>query len=173
MNRYAPFSECTKTALDFVLAERNIEFSDSDCAAIMAEYAALPAFADAAPALQTLAAAGIRMFAFSNGETSAVRAVLQNSGLIKYFADIVSVEDAKSFKPAPKVYAHFLQRADSSPANTWLISGNPFDIIGARASGWNAFWVNRGASTFDPWPEFAPSAIVKSLSELPQLFAPA
>jgi len=25
----------------------------------------------------------------------------------------------------------------------WLVSGNPFDIVGARAVGWQAAWVDR------------------------------
>ncbi|MGI9297439.1 MAG: haloacid dehalogenase type II [Gammaproteobacteria bacterium] len=171
MRRYAPFSECTKTALDFVCAERAAELSDSDRKDLMAEYAVLPAFADAAPALSVLAESDARMFAFSNGEDAAVRRVLKHNRLAEYFADIVSVEDARSFKPDPQVYAHFLRRAGAAAEHTWLVSGNPFDIIGARESGWKTAWVNRGAALFDPWPQSSPSAVVASLAELPQLIS--
>ena len=173
MKCYAPFSECTKAALDFVIAEQNSALSDSDCAEILAEYAALPSFADAAPALSKLAAADVRLFAFSNGESAAVRAVLEHNNLAKYFRGIVSADDAKTFKPDLRIYAHFLQSAGASAADTWLVSGNSFDIIGARAAGWNAIWANRGAAIFDPWTEFAPSKIVKTLAELPPLFSSA
>ena len=169
MRRWIPFSECTKAALDFVCDERAANLSITARAELAAEYDALPAFADAAPALSALSA--FRLFAFSNGESEAVRRVLAHNRLEKFFAEIVSAEDARLFKPAPEVYAHFLHRAAAVPENTWLISGNPFDIVGARAAGWNAAWVNRAAAKFEPWPEFAPSAVVASLEALPPLLS--
>lgn len=171
MRRYAPFSECTKNALDFVCAERKTALSESARAELMSEYAKLPAFADAAPALSLLAKTEARLFAFSNGESAAVRRVLSHNSLAGFFADIVSVEEIRTFKPDPKVYAHFLHRAESSAENTWLVSGNPFDIIGARESGWKTAWVNRGAAVFDPWTQSAPSATISSLAELPEVIA--
>ena len=40
---------------------------------------------------------------------------------------------------------HLVERVgmENDLANVWLVSGNPFDIVGARAYGLNAIWVNR------------------------------
>lgn len=172
MRRYAPFSECTADALDAVCADLNSDISPAARANILLEYRRLPAFADARPALEALPRDSVA-YAFSNGEAAAVREVLGHAGLIDFFAGVVSVEDICLFKPAPEVYAHFLKIAGSEPNATWLISGNPFDIMGARAAGWNAAWVRRGKNVFGEWAEqdLRPTAVISSLGELPDLLA--
>jgi 2-haloacid dehalogenase len=54
----------------------------------------------------------------------------------------------------------------SEAAGTWLVSSNPFDVLGALHAGLKAAWVQRDPSTpFDPWGE-APTLTVSSLDEL-------
>jgi 2-haloacid dehalogenase len=49
----------------------------------------------------------------------------------------------------------------------WLISSNPFDVIGAKACGLRTAWVQRDPKRiFDQW-DFEPDVIVRSLAELP------
>ena len=82
--------------------------------------------------------------------------------------DIVSVDEVGSFKPDPAVYNHFLERAGAQASSAWLISSNPFDVIGAVSSGMRAAWVKRSdEALFDPWG-IEPTAIVHSLSGLQQ-----
>jgi 2-haloacid dehalogenase len=46
------------------------------------------------------------------------------------------------------------------------VSGNPFDVIGARTAGWRTAWVKRNPhAVFDPW-EIEPDATVTDTSEL-------
>ena len=65
------------------------------------------------------------------------------------FKDIVTVEEVKKFKPAPEVYHHLARKVGMDPededsmARVWVVSGNPFDVVGARAVGMNSIWVNR------------------------------
>ncbi|MDH3758592.1 MAG: haloacid dehalogenase type II, partial [Gammaproteobacteria bacterium] len=48
----------------------------------------------------------------------------------------------------------------------WLISGNPFDVIGAISAGMRAAWVRRSEdSIFDPWG-IEPTVTVTSLRDL-------
>ena len=79
---------------------------------------------------------------------------------------IFSADTIKTFKPDPAVY-QLVQRAGDMPEEkVWLVSGNPFDIIGAKACGLKAAWVRRDpARVFDPW-EFPPDAVVQNLKEL-------
>jgi 2-haloacid dehalogenase len=77
------------------------------------------------------------------------------------------VHDVKSFKPDPAVYAHFLKETGSTQDETWLVSGNPFDVIGAHMAGWHTAWVRRNpANQFDPWG-IDPDVMVTDTSELP------
>ena len=87
-------------------------------------------------------------------------ATLTNSPEIKphahVFKDVVVVEPMKRFKPCPSVYEHLCEkvgkkeRKEGSLKKVWLISGNPFDIVGAKACGMGACWVDRsGAGWMD------------------------
>ncbi|MEC8428448.1 MAG: HAD-IA family hydrolase, partial [Pseudomonadota bacterium] len=129
-------------------------------------YGRLPAFEDAAQGLSDLSAAGHRLFAFSNGSADAVEGLLQHAGIRRYFEAVVSCDDLKSFKPNPAVYAHFLRQADSPASNAWLVSSNPFDVIGSISAGMRAAWVKRSPdAVFDPW-DIQPTAVVGNLKQL-------
>ena len=194
MRRYVSFAECTRQALDFVLAERNLSADESTRKALMKEYGRLPAFPDAEECLKELSAkSGHHRYAFSNGEKSAVREVLENCGLLNYFKDIVSVETTQLYKPAREVYEYFSHQTRTALISSgsivpekcsdilkaagwrtvWLVSSNPFDIIGARAAGWQAAWINRGNVVFDKWPEkeFQPTVTLNSLKELSKVLS--
>lgn len=112
----------------------------------------LPAFPDVQAGLLQAKALDCRIFAFSNGQAAAVEALLEQAGIRSHFLDVVSVDEVKSFKPDPRVYAHFLRRSGALASAAWLISGNPFDVLGALGAGLRAVWVRRTAeSVFDPW----------------------
>ncbi len=48
---------------------------------------------------------------------------------------VISVDEVKRFKPDPAVYAYLRTWLETRPENTWLISSNPFDVIGAAHAG--------------------------------------
>ncbi len=166
MRQYAPFSVCTGQALDYTCARFGLELDPADRMRLLDAYGTLPAFADAPEALSLARSAGFRMFAFSNGKAEAVDSLLTQAGLRDFFLDVVSVDEVKSFKPDPAVYAHFLRRSGAVGTDAWLISGNPFDVIGAMAAGMRAAWVRRTPEAlFDPW-EIEPDLTVHHLSDL-------
>ena len=166
MRRYEIFPECTRRALDYCCAVLDAPLDAAARERLLDAYRVLPAFPDAVRALDELRAAGLRMFAFSNGIRSDIESLLGHAGIDGYFADIVSVDEIGTFKPSPDVYRHFLERASISGADAWLISGNPFDVIGALAVGMRAAWVRRSqANVFDPW-EFEPTVTIADLGEL-------
>ena len=132
----------------------------------MAGYRKLPAFADVQASLPALKDRGFRLFAFSNGRPDDVAALLENSGISSYFEDVVSTDEIKSFKPNPAVYAHFLRRTGATGKEAWLISGNPFDVIGAISAGLRGAWVKRSAQAlYDPW-EIQPTVTISTIAEL-------
>ena len=161
------FALCTRQALALALAEGGVSLDDESRDGLLAEYGRLPLFPDAAPALRALSGRpDVRLFAFSNGAAAAVRGALSANRALDFFADIVSVAEIGKFKPSREVYAHFLKRAGAEAENSWLVSGNPFDILGAQNAGMKAAWIRRGAARFDPWEDFPPPLILDSLLEL-------
>jgi 2-haloacid dehalogenase len=66
------------------------------------------------------------------------------------------------------VYNYFLRQIDSSENAVWLVSSNPFDVIGAISAGINAAWMRRSPSAvFDPWG-IEPTLTVSDLNQLSQ-----
>jgi len=166
MRNYCSFAVCTRQALDYCCDALGHTLSESDKQALMAAYARLPAFPEVREALERFVGSGHRLFAFSNGAEADVRLVLEAAGIADRFEGVVSVDPIRSFKPDPAVYAHFLRAAAAPAAETWLISGNPFDVIGARSAGLRAAWIKRRPdAVFDPW-ELTPTLEAPDLAAL-------
>ena len=166
MRNYQNFAVCTGNALDYTGAFYKVPLSREDKEELLDIYRALPAFDDVAEGLALAKDSGYRLYAFSNGSSDAVETLLKRSGIREYFIDVVSVDEIKSFKPDPDVYRHFLKRAGASGTDAWLISSNPFDVIGAISSGMKAAWVKRAPDAlFDPWG-IEPTLTANSLSHL-------
>ncbi len=166
MGAYVPFKDCIYQALQFTDQALQTSLSVHDHAQLMAVYAQLPAFPDVPSALNQLQAAGIRCVAFSNGTLEAVTGLLYHAGLDAYMQDIISVDEIKRFKPDPAVYIHLSRRLNARAEQIWLVSSNPFDVIGAAQTGLRSVWVRRDAEVpFDPW-DIAPDTCVTDLQAL-------
>ncbi len=152
MQNYENFAICTSNALDYTCAYYKAPLSQQNKQVLLDAYKLLPAFEDVKVGLDLARESGYRLFAFSNGSADAVETLLKHAGIRDYFIGVVSVDEMKSFKPNPGVYSHFLRRAGAIGADSWLISSNPFDVIGALSAGMRSAWVKRSPDAlFDPW----------------------
>ena len=166
MQNYENFAVCTGNAFDYTAELMNVRFSQSGKDEVIAAYRTLPAFDDVVEGLERARQSGYRMFAFSNGSADAVETLLKSASIREYFIGVVSTDEMKSFKPNPGVYSHFLRRAGALGADAWLVSSNPFDVIGAVSAGMRAAWIRRTLDAlFDPWG-IAPTITVSSLLDL-------
>ena len=166
MQNYETFAVCTSQALDYTCVFYGTSLSVGQKQELMSLYRVLPAFDDVAEGLQQLQDAGLRLYAFSNGAADALEVLLNNAGIRGLFLGVVSVDDIKSFKPNPAVYSPFLRQSKSTGGRAWLISSNPFDVIGASSAGMKSAWVRRSPEAiFDPWG-IEPTLTVNNLLEL-------
>ena len=166
MKKYRPFDGCTADALRFVSAQLGVSLSEDQQARLLSKYLELPAYPDVTRALDELSAQGFTMAACSNGTESAVRASLGHAGILSRFSKIVSVDAIRTFKPDPAVYEYLAAESHAPREMVWLISSNPFDVIGAKACGLRTAWVQRDAKRiFDPW-EFKADVVIHNLAEL-------
>lgn len=166
MQNYQDFSVCTRHALDFCCETFQVELSRAERNRLLEAYRYLQAFEDARQGLERLKASGYRLYAFSNGKPDDVRNLLQHAGIDRSLQGVVSTDEIKSFKPNPAVYAHFLRQSGACGADAWLVSGNPFDVIGAISAGLRGAWVKRSPqAVFDPW-EIQPTLTIGSVVEL-------
>ncbi len=171
MRRYVDFDICTRQALRYTQQALRCELPESDQGRLLEAYLYLPVFPEVVASLAALKIQGHRLMAFSNGVEASIRALLANAGVLPHLEDVVSVDDLHTFKPDPEVYAYLARRTGRAPAETWLVSSNAWDVIGAKAVGLRAVWVKRQPDTvFDPW-EVEPDVVVSRLDELPAWFS--
>jgi 2-haloacid dehalogenase len=181
-DQYEDFSKVTLRSLRHALAESSVSLEQNDIDDLMKAYDSLSIFPDVGPALEAIAKRDdFHPVVFSNGTNTMVsNSVNKSPDLSKHastFKDIVVVEEPKRFKPTAESYAHLAKAVGKDPnskedmASIWLISGNPFDITGARAVGMQACWVDRAGNG---WQDAMiegdlgkPTAIVRSLEEVP------
>jgi 2-haloacid dehalogenase len=165
MVNYVSFSVCTEQALNYTCSYYDEKLTQSQLDELLAIYKVLPAFEEVKESLISLKDEGYRLFAFSNGQETAVKKLLENAGINEYFLGIISVDDIKTFKPSPGAYAHFLRAAKVEGNEAWLISSNSFDVTGSISAGMKSAWVKRSEKAiFDPW-EIKPTLVVESLKD--------
>ena len=170
MDDYVEFSTCTRQALHYTNALLATQLDETALQQLMQQYTVLPAFSDVRPTLEALKAQGIKICAFSNGTRAGVETLLNNAQISDYFADIISVDEVKTFKPSPIVYDLCLQRSGVDKEHCWLVSGNAFDILGAQKFGLKTAWVKREVNkVFDPWGH-EPDQIITDLTQLGEMF---
>lgn len=170
MKVYEDFGVCTRQALRYAMATYKLLLSEERENELMAAYLSLPAFDDSLPALKSLKGQ-YPLFAFSNGSYPALEKVLGHNNLLAQFEGLVSVDDIKSFKPDPAVYTYARRATGAWEKPLCLVSSNAWDVIGARAAGLLAVWVKRDPDkVLEDWG-IEPSAVISSLSELPETLA--
>ena len=166
MNQFVDFSVCTKDALEYSCLFFKTKLTDAQKNALLNEYKVLPTFPDVKKGLQKLKEEGHKLYAFSNGSANAISNLLVNAKIIDLFDGVVSVEDVQVFKPSLKVYEHFNIKTNSTKETSWLISSNPFDVIGATSYGMKTAWLQRSSDAiFDPW-NIEPTTIINTINEL-------
>ena len=68
------------------------------------------------------------------------------------FDAAISVEDVGVFKPHPAVYRYAARVLKAEPCELLMVSAHSFDVVGARASGYRAAYVNRYDLPYDDTP---------------------
>ncbi len=166
MRRYEDFGVCTRQALSHTANVLSVGISEKDREKLIEEYQNLRPFPDVMPGIEALKSGGHRLVAFSNGVEATARTLLDRAGVLPHLEEVISVDDLKTFKPDPQVYEYLARRLGAEPSETWLISSNPFDVIGAKSAGLKSAWVQRNSDVrFDPW-DIEPDLVVPDLERL-------
>ncbi|MDS4068767.1 MAG: haloacid dehalogenase type II, partial [Candidatus Competibacter sp.] len=110
MRRYADFDNCTRQALCYTQQVLRCELPESDRDRLLEAYLYLPMFPEVPAGLAALKAQGHQRVAFSNGVEASIRALLVNADVLPLLEDVVSVDDLRTFKPDPEVYAYLARR---------------------------------------------------------------
>jgi 2-haloacid dehalogenase len=176
---YKHFSDITNASLRHALDEFSVTLSDEDIAKLMNAYDSLGTFPDVEPGLKAIASdPSIDAYVFSNGTDAMVSSSVKQSASLSpqssIFKGLITVQEIEIFKPDPRVYHHLAKKVGKTLSHKdmesiWLVSGNPFDVVGARAAGIQAAWVDRaGKGWIDKLGELAsggPTIVVNGVEE--------
>ena len=166
MNQYVTFPVCTAQALKYACEVTGCVLTHTISQDLLAGYRQLPSFPEVSDALSRLRQHGYTLVAFSNGMPDDLQSLFNHANISGYFHSVISVDPVRDFKPSPRVYQHLLTELKRPADDCYLISGNPFDILGAISHGLHAVWIQRDKLTvFDPWG-IKPTAVIRSLVDL-------
>jgi len=144
MDAYQDFWSVTRAALEFTLAGVGIEPQAALCDRLMDSYLHLELYEEA---LQALSALGDHKLAIlSNGSPDMLDALIQSSGVADRFADVISVDRVRHFKPDPACYALVEPALGVSRQEVLFVSSNGFDVAGAKRFGFRVAWIERGGA---------------------------
>ncbi len=176
MQRHVDFNTVTQDALRVVCETLALRYTDAALDELNHAYRTLQPFADAKSALATLSAAsgksspGPKLAVLSNGAPDMLSAVVKHSGFDKLLDEVLSVEEVGVFKPDPRVYQFAVDRLRISKNQIGFVSSNGWDAAGAKAYGFNVFWINRSSAPVERLG-FMPDYVVKSLDEVAGILA--
>jgi 2-haloacid dehalogenase len=155
---YRPLPQLAAEALRGAAAAADV---DSDPSPLAEKLSSLPLFPEARGALKDLV--GERLAVLSNGTVDGLEQLLSDAGIRPCFEHVLAADTVGHYKPAPEVYA-LAPAAFGVPANeVTLVSGNAWDVAGAKLAGLTAVWVSRG-KTPAPVLDVLPDHIVDDLT---------
>lgn len=170
----------TKKSFLHALAEHDVHIREEDINSVLHAYDNLTPFDDVIAALDKLEAlSNINCVVFSNGTRQMmVNSVNGSKGLSSksaVFSQLISVDHVRSFKPAPEVYRYLKNCVQGSglEGELYLVSSNPFDVVGARAVGLQAIWIDRAGRGWIDKLGHEPTAIVRDLGEVAKFISKA
>jgi 2-haloacid dehalogenase len=169
MGAHADFWQITRDALDFALSA-----AGNDDAALRDDllqlYLSLAPYPEVRPVLTALRNAGMQRAILSNGTPTMLDAAVRSAGLGDLLDDVLSIEDAGIFKPAPAVYQLAVERFDCAPEDICFMSSNAWDAAGAAHFGFRVVWINRFGQVRERLPGRARHEL-ETLEPLPNLLA--
>ncbi|ETS84204.1 hypothetical protein PFICI_02229 [Pestalotiopsis fici W106-1] len=148
---YQPFSQVTRSSLKHALLEHDVDVTVQKEDRLMRAYDSLHHFAEVPAALRLLADKSdlVDAYIFSNGTDEMVGNSVKSSPDLgphaHLFKSLITVDSLRVYKPAKKVYEHLLSEAGKQgrPSDVWLVSANPFDVVGGKLAGLRTAWVDR------------------------------
>jgi len=163
---HSGYLETSRRAFVYTLRLNAIEASDREITDFMQVWRQLSPFPDVIPALERLKTK-YSLVVLSNGDPEFLDHLVKNRISWK-FDDVISVHKAGFFKPHPAVYRKAAALLGLEVCQCLMVSSNSFDVLGARASGFQSIFVNRYGMPYEDSP-FLPQATTKDFAELADL----
>jgi 2-haloacid dehalogenase len=148
MRSYQDFWSVTRAALEFTLTGVGIAPSPALCDRLMDSYLHLELYEETLQALSLLG--DYQLAILSNGSPDMLDALIRSSGVADRFADVISVDRVRLFKPDPACYALVEPALGVAKQEVLFVSSNGFDVAGAKRYGFQVAWIERGGAHGPP-----------------------
>lgn len=162
---YRPYKDILRLSLEATLKEFCIPYSPEDGDAFAASMPTWRPFPDVPPTLRALKRHA-RLAIISNTDNDILKESVKLMGA--EFDALITAEDAKVYKPHPRIFEFALQRLGEAPDRILHVAfGFKYDLAPAKAVGMKTCWVNRKG---EPMPEgVAPDFVLTDFRQLPEL----
>jgi 2-haloacid dehalogenase len=164
MGRHIPWSELTKAAFEYTAQELSIDIDDITRDRWIEADTRLPVYPDAPAALAKLTKC-FALHVLSMGSPRMIEQSQINAGIANHFKSVISIESHKLYKPSKEAYEIGVREIGVAPDEITFVSGNSFDVIGAKNYGYPTIWVRRYGQPLDRLG-LKPDLIVNDLSEM-------
>ena len=164
MGAWLDFRALTAMALDFAAAKHG-GLPAGLREELLAAYETLDAFADVAPTLAALKAAGAKTAILSNGSRDMLANAVASAGIGQWLDACLSIDEIRAFKTTPAAYELVERHLGAAPSEVSFQSSNRWDIAGAVAFGFRGVWINRTGQP-DEYMDLPPARVLPGLGGL-------
>jgi 2-haloacid dehalogenase len=141
VGEFRPFRDIGKASLESVLAQLEADVSKTD--EIVQGLGELDPYPDAAAAFDHVRGAGVRIATLTNGAEDHTRRLLARAELEHAVELVIAVDEVRAYKPHAAPYHHAAARLGLPVERVTLIAAHGWDVVGARAAGLGAVWIDR------------------------------
>jgi len=121
-----------------------VPLDDTAIKDINAQYHKLRAYPEVLEALKSLKEQGLILKIVANPTKQMIEDHSKFAGTYEYLDEIISSgEEAKAFKPSPKVYELGVERAGCGKGDILWVTSHFWEAVGAVRQGLRVAWVNR------------------------------
>jgi 2-haloacid dehalogenase len=163
--RYADFWSVTRAALEFAARSLNLSLTSAQQDDLMQGYLLMSAWPDVPAALAALRHSGRHLIVLSNATDDILRAGIRNSTIESMFAELISTDRIRSFKPDPRAYQLGVDRLGLRREAILFVASAGWDAAGAKWFGYPTFWNNRQQASLEAL-DVIPDGEGKSLQQV-------
>lgn len=163
--QYKNFWDVTDDALVYSAKKTGVILTPENKKQLMEQYLKLNVWPDVIPALQILKESGIKLSFLSNMTNEMLSSCIKHNKIENYFDNVISTDDAKTYKPNPFAYQLGLDKLKLKKEEILFVAFAGWDASGSKWFGYPTFWVNRLGTPTEEL-DAIPDAIGKSMTDL-------
>ena len=143
-DNFVPHPDLTEACLRWALEHQGVKLSCATIKEINGEYHRLRAYPDVIGALKSFKEQGLTVKIVANPTKKMIEDHSRFAGTIDYIDEIISSgEEARAFKPSPRVFQLGIERAGCAKKDILWVTGHFWEVVGAMRQGLRCAWTNR------------------------------